>query len=214
MYDYFSTKHQPGLFRSSAWLNAWKTAWGNCSAIEPLSDIDRVPFKQILYSYPQKIKKLLSVNTAFPLGISTPVARSIRSEYFVFDVSDPNNIDLYIKESLRSKWDQLFIPDVLEGSADWHLLYDNSARNKLDFIVVDKCTTYGIDLRQTNFPNYLQALGANTRLKLFNRRSNLKSLGTVEIKNIWPDKNYFISLINNFHTERWGKPCYEGRNLI
>ena len=211
--DYFSLEHYPGLFRSYSWLHAWKTIWGNEPAIELCFEGN---LNQSVYSYKQNIKRIIPVVTAFPLGISTSAAPSIRSEYFFLPEKSNNDsvgaAKTYLNAIAIAKWDQFYIPDVLAESADFFALQQAASLQQWDFVIADKNTTYGIDVSNHTFPSYLASLGANTRLKLYNRRKNLDALGQLEIQNIWPDKNHFIEIINVFHERRWGKPCYQGKN--
>lgn len=216
MSEFFLPKHRPGLFRSRAWLNAWQASWGDCPEIQQLTADTSLALDAIVFAYPQKIKKIFSVTTAFPLGISTAAAPSIRSEYFFcpdkFSIVD-QYIEHYIKAALHYKWDQLYIPDVLEGSVEAQAIKRVAQKNSLDCILKDVNVTYAIDLRRMSFDDYLKQLGSNTRLKLFNRRKNLQKIGRVEVMNIWPNQDAFYLLLNQFHEKRWGRVCYQGRNL-
>jgi Acetyltransferase (GNAT) domain len=221
--DYFPCTHRPGLFRSQAWLDAWQIAWGDHSAItraagsaRPLAFSESPLTLAAPYTYIHIIKKILPVKTGFPLGISTSAAPSIRSEYFVLPGAEAMAVDLaarnFIQQIAKCRWQQFYIPDLLDASADYSALARAAAQQGWRWVVIDKNTSYGIVAKHGSFHSYLTALGANTRLKLFNRRKNLAALGAVEINNIWPDKKYFLALINAFHQQRWGKPCYQGRN--
>lgn len=65
-----------------------------------------------------------------------------------------------------------------------------------------------------DFDAYLKKLGKNTRLKLFNRRSEAqkKSLmySLIEDSQLWPK---FFQDLNDFHKHRWGKDCFEQDSL-
>jgi hypothetical protein len=102
---------------------------------------------------------------------------------------------------------------VLHGTAEYEALHRLGSAMGFTCITKEKTTTYGVDVRENSFDQYLASLGSNTRLKLFNRRKNLSALGDVRIRNVWPDQEYFYQLLNTFHEKRWGKPCYRGRNL-
>lgn len=210
--EYFPSSHRPGLFRSYSWLYAWKTIWGECEGIEACVQHG---LDQSIYCYKHTIKKIIPVITAFPLGISTSAAPSIRSEYFLL----PDNTDdslaaakNYSNTIANTKWHQFYIPDLLADSADFFALKEVCAIQGWDFVVSERSNTYGIDVSDKTFADYLAVIGANTRLKLFNRRKNLEALGCLELKNIWPDKARFLTIINSFHERRWGKPCYQGKN--
>ncbi len=211
--EYFSLAHCPGLFRSYSWLYAWKTIWGNAPEIDVCIEGN---LNQSAYSYKQNIKRIIPVVTAFPLGVSTSAAPSIRSEYFLlpekFNNDSVDAAKTYLNAIANAKWDQFYIPDVLAESADLLALKQAASLQQWGFVIADKNTTYGIDVSNHTFPAYLASLGSNTRLKFYNRRKNLAALGHLEIQNVWPNKTRFIELINSFHERRWGKPCYQGKN--
>lgn len=212
--DYFLQKHCPSLFRSRAWLQAWKQTWGSSSKIQRISSADHSSLADSVYCYQQVLKKIIPVKTAFPLGISTSAAPSLRSEYFtLFDNNSGQLIlDDYINTISTLSWSQFYIPDVLTESAEWFGFKHATESKGWMFVVKNSAQVYGVDLGGGNFSDYVKGLGSNTRLKLFNRRKNLEALGKVDIKNIWPNKELFFSLINDFHAVRWGKPCYDGMN--
>lgn len=216
MPDYFPNTHRPGLFRSQAWLDAWQSAWGDDAALTRAHISQPSLALAPIYSYTHRIKKILPIQTAFPQGISTPAAASIRSEYFVLPCVEEKDMAgaalQFMQHIAQLRWQQFYLPDMLENSSDYCELAQAAAQQGWDFVVIDKNTTYGVALNAQTFATYLATRGANTRLKLFNRRKNLAELGAVVIENIWPNKEYFFTLINRFHQQRWGKPCYQGRN--
>lgn len=216
MTAFFLDRHRPGLFRSQAWLDAWLASWGDHSEILPLTKINCSELSSTLYAYESKIKNIWPVKTAFPLGISTFVAPSIRSEYFNLELGSipPESLVTdYLRLTRLNNCHQLYIPDVLYGSREWDAIYAASNNSGFECIVKEVNLTYGINVGDNNFEFYLEQLGSNTRLKLFNRRKNLTALGDIKIVNLWPNQDYFYDLLNFFHEKRWGKPCYKDRNL-
>lgn len=218
--SFFLASHQPGLFRSSAWLTAWKEAWGTHPATRPSGDAVSLPCGTTLEEMIVRTRtykgKILPVINAFPLGISTREMPSIRSEYFFLANEDehlPKTITRYLDNALQYSWDQFYIADILRSSPTYHLLLQAARARQLDVIHAEIEPTYAIDLRQRDFATYLGNLGKHTRLRLFNRRQHLKKQGPVKIQNIWPDRTAFFQLLNDFHQRRWGKACYRGRNI-
>jgi hypothetical protein len=214
--EFFLPKHRPGLFRSHAWLSAWQASWGNSVEIHPLTQTNESVLATAIFARKYRLKKLFPITTAFPLGISTTAAPSIRSEYFCCPETASTvdeYIANYIKTALHYSWDQFYIPDVLEDSEEAQAIKDVAKKNGLECIVKEIDTVYAVNLKCSNFDDYLKQLGSNTRLKLFNRRKNLQKIGQINIANIWPDQELFYSLLNQFHEQRWGKVCYQGKNL-
>lgn len=217
--DFFPISHQPGLFRSSAWLTAWNETWGTHPAVRSSEDFVSLPFGTTLEDKIVRTRtykgKILPIINAFPLGISTREMPGIRSEYFFFGNEDKHlskTITRYLDNALQCSWDQFYIADVLRSSPTYYLLLQAARARQLDVIHAEIEPTYAIDLRQQDFATYLGNLGKHTRLRLFNRRQHLNNQGTVRIQNIWPDRTAFFQLLNDFHLRRWGKACYRGRN--
>lgn len=216
---YFPDSQKPGLFRSTAWLSAWKESWGDHHKIAILpgpancQDIVNL-YASFCRAHVYK-KGLLRLTTAFPLGVSTAVVPSIRSEYFFFPTDDnplEQRITEYFDRALSHKWDQFYFPDILISSPEYPLLLKLAKAKNLFPVFEAKENTYGIVVKGGNFSQYLAGLGKNTRLKLFNRRKNLLGLGETTVENIWPDRQRFFNLLDEFHQKRWGKACYRGRN--
>jgi CelD/BcsL family acetyltransferase involved in cellulose biosynthesis len=61
----------------------------------------------------------------------------------------------------------------------------------------------------------LATIGKNTRLKFFNRRKQLRSHGAVNFER-WPVSDFegFASVLNNWHLDRWDKPCFSDEYLL
>lgn len=206
--DFFPPHHHQGLFYSSAWLEAWREAYGNHPAIKLHPDAG-------LYTYPQKLKGLLPVRSATPIGATSPGIRSIRAEYLVLTdaTTDMNAEQLIEKLTSENKWNQLCLPDMPESSPELGAIQAAARYSGLQVREQERSTAFAVDLRVGGFENYLAGLGKNTRLKLFNRRKKLEEAGDVALENWWPNqREAFYELLNQFHQKRWGKPCYRGRN--
>lgn len=216
--DFFPIEQQPGLFRSHAWLEAWHHAWGDHPSHQ-LADLATNPSKDLsrAISLSRVLKGgILPITCASPLGTSTLSTPSIRSEYFFFpapQISRTKKVSGYLDDTLQHDWDQFYIADILRSSPAYLSLLDDAGKLNLDVYESASDLTYAVDLREKSFSDYLQKLGKHTRLKLFNRRQMLGAIGEVTVKNIWPDRENFLYLLNKFHQARWGKDCYRGRNL-
>ncbi len=211
---FFPWHHRSGLFRSAAWQEAWREHWGLHPAISPLSEGSEQLAE--FYRFRQFKRGLFPIRTAFPAGTSSPVAKSVRCEYFCFPRSSENlkfDIASYLKSARRHAWDQLHLPDLLADSEQHLALLEAAREAELYVSEREREPVFAVDFRQSSFEHYVKSLGKNTRLKLFNRRQRLAQEGEVKIENIWPDREAFYVLLNEFHQKRWGKPCYQGRNL-
>ena len=211
MSDFFPTESYPGIFATHQWVDAWEGAWSDIESIRCLTKHNsRSICRDGFYVHRKFERWSIKFTTLFSAGISTSACPSIRSEYFNLQKDD---VESFLKTALSFKWDQLYVPDIILSSPGYIQLCESATANNLSVKVRDTSISYAVLLRGNNFKQYLQGLGANTRLKLFNKRKNLYRLGDVHISNMWPNLNEFIELLNQFHTQRWGKPCYEGRNL-
>jgi hypothetical protein len=212
MPDFFPASNYPGIFATHQWIDAWQKAWSDYDAITALqrhSDVNSC--RDGFYKYTQIRFYGIKITTLFSAGISTSVSPSLRSEYFNLD---KNGAESFLACAAQFQWDQFFIPDLMSASAEYSDLCAAAQVKNLKVIVRDQSVSYAVRLRGNNFVNYLKGLGSNTRLKLFNKRKKLYQAGDVRVQNLWPNMDEFIGILNQFHLQRWGKPCYEGRNLV
>lgn len=208
-----ANRNRQELFGSPAWIEAWTLAWGDTTAVTPLPVAD-LPG---IFSSFKKLKGIIPVSTAAPVGVSFGEVRSMRSEYFFF-ASEPaasqSIISNFLSATAEKPWDQLYLPDIPQYSNELPLLQAAAESLGWDMHVQDESLAYGINCRSQDFESYLQQLGKNSRLQLFNRRKKLEQLGEVCIKNVWPDIHYFMDVINQFHQSRWQKPVFSHRNRV
>lgn len=211
MSEFFPAANYPGIFASHQWVDAWQNAWSDCAQIRALQrHSDTENCRDGFYTYGQTRLAVITLTTLFSAGISTPHSPSLRSEYFN---PDKKEIGKLLTFALQFQWDQFFIPDLILVSDEYTELCSAAHSEKLAVIICDQSVSYAVQLKHNNFANYLKGLGRNTRLKLFNKRKKLAQLGDVRVLNLWPQLDEFIGLLNQFHQQRWGKPCYQGRNL-
>ena len=189
----------PSIFQTKAWRQAWLLAWQQQSQAGES------------YSVPIKIKGLYRAHSNFPLGCQSPGLRSIRSEYFT---PDTESFSDYLNAVLVDTSHQLTFPDVIVGSPFYQALQQLAIRQKrIRVVEKNPDLAYSVQTGTGTFNNYLAHLGSNTRLKLYNRRKRLASLGTVALTKS-KDDDTFLDQLNAFHQVRWGKPCYQGNNLV
>ena len=212
MPDFFPETNYPGMFASHEWVDAWQAAWSDCSAITTLQrHTDPENCRDGFYTYELKKLACIKLITLFSAGISTPVSPSLRSEYFNLD---KKHAALLLQSALRFQWDQFYIPDLILDSDEYRELCLVAYKENIKPIVRDQSISYAVQLKHNEFADYLKRLGSNTRLKLFNKRKKLFLLGDIRIENVWPDIDAFIDVLNQFHQQRWGRPCYSGRNRV
>ncbi len=213
------TAPTPNLFRSQAWLDAWRHGWGE------LLD-DSIPKKHqpinyfscgklSAYSYDSKFLDLFRIRTIYPEGKTSKLIPAIRNEYFQFPF-DPVDCDSNWDEfwsTLDAKgWDRVIFDDILKGSVDHLCLLDQAAKRGLFVLNRGEDPLFGIDTAAQDFTGYLKGLSTSSRIKLYNKRSKLRSMGVVAINNMCQEPDGFFRLLNDFHAVRWGKRCFSPNN--
>lgn len=191
----------PSVFRTDAWISSWKQAWEN------YLKKNKFPTDENYYYISLPLLRF-KLATAVPFGCSSSSLRSIRSEYFELQADQMQ----YFSPS-GHKWRQIIIPDVERASSTYTRI-ESLAKEK-DWFCLQRsvATAYGVVTNEGSFADYLSQLSQSARARLFNKRKKLEQLGEVRIENIWPNLDKFIELLNAFHLERWGKPCYQNENL-
>lgn len=209
---FFPDHHRFGMFCSRAWQDSWRENWGRHPGLKPLGSPESAEF----FRYRQLKRGCIPIKTAIPAGVYSPAAPSVRCEYFCVahnSVHPEAELQAYLDAALEYSWDQLHLPDIVDGTAECRTLIRLAHQKGLYATEQERETAYAVDLRHGTFDDYLAALGKNTRLKLFNRRKKLAREGEIKTENIWPDQDRFYELISAFHERRWGQSGYVGRNL-
>lgn len=227
MESLFLSVDRPGLFRSQAWLLAWLKAWADHPDVNIFdehglldmesSSLCKLDLQSRIFTTNESLFRFFPVLSAYPFGVSSNPTPSIRSEYFQFGGEHSQNANIcmdYFNNALTAKWDRLIFPDVLVDSTDYKNIVAAARLQKLSIVKGANEYTYGVNVTASSFSDYVKSLGKNTRLKLFNSRKRLEQYGEVQVENIWPDRERFFNLLNVFHSVRWGKPCYRGRNEV
>lgn len=204
---FFLNQNYKTLFQTQAWQEAWLESWGSTissNANLKLSKADGVLYEKF------KLKKFIPILNIRPIGSSNYYINSITDEYW-----RPKNesINDYITDFLASKAQQLFLPKIVEKSITWQALLDSARKHQLYYTKKNLMRAYSVNTSELTFEDYLKKLSSSTRLKIFNRRKRLKEKGHF-IFGIWNKSiDEFIKILNTFHLQRWGAPCYEENNL-
>ncbi|WP_286804233.1 MULTISPECIES: GNAT family N-acetyltransferase [unclassified Marinimicrobium] len=141
--------------------------------------------------------------------MSTP-----RSEYN--DVSHlvqiAGGVGALAAELNKLSWDQLYLPDIEKLSDSEREIATLSESQQWGRYTSKSENSYSID--NLDFEKYLTYLSTSTRLSFFNRRSRLHEQGRIErFRYALKDINTFFSLLNHFHIQRWGRPCYSYNSM-
>lgn len=197
------------LFQTEAWQKSWWDIWGDTPGFQLLSDGGSGSSGLYLDCY--YLRKLLPIRCLQFVGtnyrrLSTPRTEyngfgTVRSLASLFDGLDQSN------------WSEAVFRDMRLNSDDFRALQALARERGWLVRTVASDDAYSISA-SGGFDDYLSSLGANTRLKFYNRRKLLQAEGHIELDNFWPSQSEaFFALLNRFHSHRWGRPCFSNDSL-
>jgi CelD/BcsL family acetyltransferase involved in cellulose biosynthesis len=204
------------LFSSWSWLSSWWFQWQPSASMlqilvvrNELGDlVGAAPF------YRQRVKLLGGLFRVIRLSSlgSTHKGGGFRTEYqqFISQADQEQEITSHLWGGVFDllDWDELMIADLVSGSATEKCLQKRDAHKAYCRIEKEE-PIYQIEALG-EFSDYVSALGKNTRLKFFNRRTLLKKHGAVELER-WPSARFgeFVERLNCWHLARWDKLCFD-----
>lgn len=197
------------VFRTAAWVQAWIDTWGKDKRLTLIDLGGRSNPLECLYTVKHQIKKILPVNTLCLAGVSCGQISAPRSEYndisnLVTAAGGTRELALLLDQL---NWQQFQLPDILDTSITGQQWQEYISVNNKHMFLKNSDIAYAVEAN--NFEDYLQGLGSNTRLAYFNRRKNLVKEGELDFKQYsLAESNVFFELLNQFHCQRWGQPCY------
>lgn len=201
------------VFQTKAWQSAWWDTWGQQSGFRLIRSWDGEVSG--LYQSRYRLKGLLPIKSLQFVGTSLRELRTPRTEYNRFFMESNDQFAISSLERLLGKapWSEAVFGDLCNGSEELTALVKVAERNNWGFRVAASDMGYAVSTAGS-FADYLSSLGANSRLRLYNRRKVLESLGKVREENLWPDnQEVFFAALNNFHQARWKKDCFDENSL-
>lgn len=198
---FFDTPDYITLFQTEAWRSAWEQAWGRTISQDSAHELN-------FYQATLKLRNLVPVKTLYPIGCQSPRIRSIRSEYYRPKKSD---IAEYLDCVIERTSGQCIFPDVVIDGSFYQSLKTYSSSKNIDLHLKNVTTAFSVNTAESNFADYIAGLKGSARRKVFNQREKLQSQGEVTF-NQSTRLDEFIEILNNFHQQRWGKPCYQGNS--
>lgn len=201
------------LFQTKAWQSAWWDTWGHQKSFRLVRPWDG----QVsgLYESRYRLKGVLPIRSLQFVGTSSRELRTPRTEYNRFSRNLTGKPLVHaLQQQLDSHtWTEAVFNDLRAGSEDLSALVTIAATQNWAFRIIAVDDGYAVTTSGP-FDEYLASLGANSRLRLYNRRGVLESLGPVREENLWPhNSKAFFDALNAFHRERWGKECVAGKSL-
>lgn len=202
------------LFQTKAWQSAWWETWGQQKSFRLIRKWDGKVSG--LYESRYRLKGLLPVRSLQFVGTSPRELRTPRTEYNTFcngALSGTSLVSAMEKVLTRHPWTEIVFNDLLGGSEELSALVTIAATHRWAFRINASDDGYAV-ATTGSFRDYIASLGASSRLRLFNRRKLLESLGTVHLENLWPcNPELFFQTLNQFHRARWDKNCVAGKSL-
>lgn len=201
--------HSNSVFRTRAWVQAWIDIWGTHPAIQ-LIDLGgrNDPLEQVYISR-QYLKKCFPVKMLSLAGVGCATISTPRAEYI--DIKPLVSIAGTTSELARMlgslEWQRFVIPDILVSSETPQQLQEIAGH--MGCIIHQQAPELAYSISPRSWTDYINGLGANTRLAYVNRRKNLLSQGDVQHE-CWllHQADSFFTLLNNFHQLRWQRPCF------
>lgn len=207
------------VFLGWEWLSAWWETWAGPLALEPIIigafHGDRLIGAAPLYRYLRRLAPGLTLRELHFIGTAPRIEGTVRSEYLDLLV-DPQwqgpALDALAAQLGRERWDLISISDHVPQASGRSAFLELCARLELQPGPGEQDHGVRIDTRG-EFADWLANLGRNTRLKAWNRRSWVtRHLGTLALREL-EDSEEALALLNHFHQQRWGKPCFAGPSL-
>lgn len=110
-------------------------------------------------------------------------------------------------------WDEFILPGLNKSSETYQLLISERPLGNCYYRRAEEFESYYLNTGGS-FAQYIQQLGKNTRLRLYNRRKLLNTLGNVKYEKIESHNiDEQFELLNALHAKRWGSPVFKGKRL-
>ncbi|MEX0604292.1 MAG: GNAT family N-acetyltransferase [Marinobacter sp.] len=204
------------LFQTAAWQSAWWDTWGADNDLKLVRNWGAG--RSGIYISTYRIKGLLPITSIEFVGSSYRKFRSTRTEYNTFLKANeaPSSALEQVKKLLDNRpWAEAIFNDLLASSDEVAELLALAHHKGWLVRIAAEDTAWKIGT-DSCFEEYLKSLGRNTRLRLYNRRTVLESLGAISHANVYEassDPAEFFRFLNDFHQRRWGKPVYGAKAL-
>ncbi len=209
------------LFLSWEWMNAWWKAFSSdalqLKILAAYNDQQQLIGLAPLYLSSATTKGLINTKRLQWIGSAWYCDQTMRSELLEFIAASSSEVAV-IKALIQyisqlNDWNELILSELKTSSETFRQL-DQSQKilnvYRREDVVLE---SYYIDTSQ-NLEAYKSSIGKNTRLKMFNRRKLLNTLGKVEFLPCVQDSaEEQLELLNQLHSKRWNKRVFEDKFL-
>ncbi|PAU81200.1 GNAT family N-acetyltransferase [Halovibrio salipaludis] len=208
------------LFMGWPWLYSWWETWGQRLGLELVLyaayEGERLVGIAPLFRHRYRSPVGITLNRLHFLGNAWRIQPTVRTEYcgiIAEEGQESTVIEAVLAELIQLSWHELIISDQrLQDMLRWQEAFDRLGEANS---AVPRSVDSGVRVQVNgDFREWLANLGANTRLKAFNRRRYLEERGELSVFDMpTEDADAFLSKLNAFHQDRWGKPCFEDEAL-
>ena len=212
------------LFLSWEWQSTWWKTFANTDnntaelhLLVATNDDKKLVGIAPLFSNKVKTKKLFNTNRLQFIGNFWRGHSTMPTELldFIVDAEITSEVTeafcRYIND--LKFWDEFIFPYLNSTSTTYKLLTSNTILTSCYLRHAENYKSYYL-ITDGDFQSYTKALGKSTRLKLLNRRAMLEKLGEISFEknqNKTIEENF--ELLNNLHSQRWGKPIFTNKRL-
>lgn len=207
------------LFMSWEWLSAWWETWSRPLGLE-LFLVAAYQGTRLIglapcFRYQRQLCRGIGLSELHFIGNAWYIASTVATEYvdLIVDNAWRDEAVATLSRVMRSHYWNLIVLDGHASSATTTTVFAR-LQDRLRLKTVPRTTGVGIRIDTTGaFDRWLAGLGQNTRLKAYNRRRYLRERGMSPELAIEPGADKALALLNAFHEQRHGKPCFEAASL-
>ncbi|WP_172408486.1 GNAT family N-acetyltransferase [Marinobacter sp. es.048] len=208
------------LFMSWPWLFSWWEIWGKDLGLELALFgaydansrlVGLAPFYLHDFSSPFGLR----IRRAHFLGNAWHISPTVRTEYSSLIIKKGMEAvvtNALLSEVTRLDWHEMVVCDqLLPELSRWKRGLLLGGRK---IALVPRARDIGVRVpTEGSFREWLRKLGANTRLKLYNRREYIKQKrGDLVLTRVTEKQMAgFFEHLNEFHRHRWGKSCFDDK---
>ncbi len=109
-------------------------------------------------------------------------------------------------------WDEFVLPNLNKRTVTYKCLVTGKKFDNSHFRCAETYNSYYLDTTG-DFDDYLKKLSKTMRLKLFNRRKLINSMGKVSFEYLDVGLDECFKLLNHLHRKRWGSDVFAGDRL-
>lgn len=197
------------VFQTEAWQQSWWETWGDTPGFEPVTEGTKG--RNGLYLAHYRFKGF-PIHAMECVGTSHRCVATPRTEYNTVLGDNPGS-DSYnhLLDLLSSRrWTEAVFSDFRVNSPEYELMQKLTRDKHWLWRVLEEDTAYSVNTTGM-FKDYISKLGSNSRLRLYNRRKLLRSLGEVTVRDVSSEEHdSFFQSLDQFHQKRWGAPCFGG----